>query len=103
MISFTKSALLKIKSLLKMNSERNAGIRIKTNSNGCCNNLVIPVSNDSISDFDKIIYIDNIKVVVKRKDFQKIKDMAIDYEKSFFSGKFNFININKCDTCNNSC
>lgn len=86
-----------------MDSDRNVGIRLKTSSDDCSNNLVIPISNDDISDFDKIIYAGGIKIVVKKKDYPEIKNMTVDYEKSFLSGKFRFINSERCHTCNDNC
>ena len=90
MITITQEAVAKLKELSEAEDIGHTKVRVKVLGGGC-HGMVHDMSfDDVISDFDEVVEIDNISVIIDQMSFQYLENIAIDYSESLMGGGFTF-------------
>ena len=99
-VTITRNAVKKIKSLLKEKGEENyLGIRIGIKSGGCSGLSYFLEYSDGKRKFDEIVEDKGIKIIIDKKAILYLLGSKIDYVEEKFKSGFIFTNPNEKSQC----
>ncbi len=99
-ITITRNAAKKIKSLLKEKGEENyLGIRIGIKSGGCSGLSYFLEYSSHERKFDEVVEDKGIKIIIDKKAILYLLGSKVDYVEEKFKSGFVFTNPNKKSQC----
>ncbi len=98
-VTLTDKALKEVRRLLDLQGITEGGLRLGVKGGGCSGLSYTINFDDKIGEFDTVIEVDGVKVLVDAKSAIYLTGMQLDYEKDLVSGSFKFKNPNADKTC----
>lgn len=98
MISVTEQAAKKISNQLTRRG-KGIGIRVGVRTTGCSGMAYVMEYVDELSEFDKVVESNNVKVIVDEKSMVYLNGLTVDYKRQGLNEGFEFINPNEKDRC----
>ena len=101
MIDLTDKAALEVKRLIEKEGKPTLGLRLGVGGGGC-SGLSYTLNLDDtagVTDFDKVLEVKGVKVIVDQKSLLYLSGMVLDYEGNLMGGGFKFNNPNAKRSC----
>jgi iron-sulfur cluster assembly protein len=98
-VTLTDKALKEVRRLLDLQGITEGGLRLGVKGGGCSGLSYTINFDDKIGEFDTVIEVDGVKVLVDAKSAIYLTGIQLDYEKDLVSGSFKFKNPNADKTC----
>lgn len=98
-VTLTDKALKEVRRLLDLQGITEGGLRLGVKGGGCSGLSYTINFDDKIGEFDTVIEVDGVKVLVDAKSAIYLTGMQLDYEKDLVNGSFKFKNPNADKTC----
>ncbi len=98
-ITVTDNAVNQIKHLLKQRGKKSFGIRIGVKSGGCSGFTYNVEYADSKGQFDEVVEIDDVRILIDPKAIMYLLGTEMDYVEGDFKSGFVFNNPNEKSKC----
>ena len=98
-VTLTEAALKEVQRLMNVQDITEGGLRLGVKGGGCSGLSYTVNFDDKIGEYDTVVEIDGVKVIVDAKSAIYLSGMQLDYQKDLVSGAFKFINPNASKTC----
>ncbi|MBI4455196.1 MAG: iron-sulfur cluster insertion protein ErpA [Acidobacteria bacterium] len=99
MLTFTGSALSKVREILAQQAESYEGLRIQVVGGGCSGFQYSMAFEQQRNDDDKVLELDGLKVLLDPLSSTYLEGTEIDYVESLYGSGFKFNNPNVKSTC----
>ncbi len=98
-LSVTSSAVQVIRTLLEQRQIPNHALRVFVSGGGCSGMQYGMAFEESPRDFDKVVTIDGVRLIIDPTSMMYLQGATIDYVDSLMGGGFRIENPNAVSTC----
>jgi iron-sulfur cluster assembly accessory protein len=99
MLSVSSSAVQVIRTLLEQRQIPNHALRVFVSGGGCSGMQYGMAFEESPRDFDKVVSVDGVRLIIDPTSMMYLQGATIDYVDSLMGGGFRIENPNAVSTC----
>lgn len=100
MIQITPTAVQEIKRIQRSRDANNCYVRLELAEGGCLDLAYKFSLADTPADGDRQCKVENIKLLIKEGDYDRLQDLNLDFSEDLMGGSFRFTNPAASQTCN---